>query len=70
MYAFTTNEILKIINFESLVSKIVVTFNILTDKGVDSISIKSIAFYPSSIPTTGSYIYFGENGNVVHLDGK
>ena len=74
MYAVTTNEILKIINFESLVSKIVVTLNILTDEGVDPITLststKSIAFYPSSIPTTGSYIYFGENGNVVHLDSK
>ena len=71
MYAVTTNQILKIINFESLVSKIVVTLNILTDEGLDPITLsastKSIAFYPSSIPTTGSYIYFGENGNVVHL---
>ena len=74
MYAVTTNEILKIINFESLVSKIVVTLNILTDEGLDPITLststRSIAFYPSSIPTTGSYIYFGENGNVVHLSGK
>ena len=74
MYAITTNQILKIINFESLVSKIVVTLNILTDEGVDPITLsastKSIAFYPSSIPTTGNYIYFGENGNVVHLNGK
>ena len=73
-YALTINEILKIINFESLVSKIVVTLNILTDEGLDPITLststKSIAFYPSSIPTTGNYIYFGENGNVVHLSGK
>lgn len=71
MYALTTNEILKIINFDSLLSKIVVTLNILTDEGLDPITLsastKSIAFYPSSIPTTGSYIYFGENGNVVYL---
>ena len=74
MYAITTNEVLKIINFESLVSKIVVTLNILTDEGVDPITLStstnSIAFYPSSIPTTGNYIYFGENGNVVHLNDK
>ena len=74
MYANVTNQVLKIINFNSLLSNISVTINILTDEGLDPITLsastKSIAFYPSSIPTTGSYIYFGENGNVVHLEGK
>ena len=72
MYAATTKEVLKIINFDSLLSKIIVNINMLTDEGVESIklsiSTNSIAFYPNSIPTTGNYIYFGENGNVVHLD--
>lgn len=70
MYALTTKEILKTINFDSLLSKIVVNINILTDGGVQtktlSTSTNSIAFYPNSIPTTSNYIYFGENGNVVH----
>ena len=74
VYALTINEILKIINFDSLLSKIVVQLNVLTDEGVYPITLststKSIAFYPSSIPTTGPYIYFGENGNVVRLKGS
>ena len=72
MYALVTEDLLKTINFDSLLSKIVVQLNILTDKGVKSIilskSTNSIAFYPNSIPATSNYIYFGENGNVVHFD--
>ena len=74
IYAMTTKELLKTINFDSLLSKIVVKLNILTDEGLKStilsMSTNSIAFYPNSIPTptTGNYIYFGENGNVVHLN--
>ena len=72
MYAFSTKEILKIINFDSLLSKIVVTINILTDEGTRSTTLStstnSIAFYPSPIPTTGNYIYFGENGNIAYCD--
>ena len=73
-YALTTKELLKTINFDSLLSKIVVKLNTLTDEGQKSttlsMSTNSIAFYPNSIPTptTGNYIYFGENGNVVHLN--
>ena len=74
MYALITKDLLKTINFDSLLSKIVVQLNILTDEGskstILSMSTNSIAFYPNSIPTptTGNYIYFGENGNVVHLN--
>ena len=72
IYAATTKEILKTINFDSLLSKIIVNINMLTDEGVQpiqlSIPTNSIAFYPNPIPTTGNYIYFGENGNVVHFD--
>lgn len=72
IYAVTTKELLETINFDSLLSKIVVKLNILTDEGEKSIALStstnSIAFYPNSIPTTSNYIYFGENGNVVRFD--
>ena len=72
MYALVTKDLLETINFNSLLSKIVVKLNILTDKGVKSIALStstnSIAFYLNSIPTTGNYIYFGENGNVVRFN--
>ena len=72
MYALATKGLLETINFDSLLSKIVVQLNILTDEGVKSIALStstnSIAFYPNPVPTTGNYIYFGENGNVVRFN--
>ena len=70
MYATIVKQLLQTINFNSLLSRVVVNINILTDEGVTptTLSNNEIAFYPNSIPTTGNYIYFGENGNVVHLD--
>ena len=72
IYAMTVKQLLQTINFNSLLSRVVVNLNILTDKGVKSITLStstnSIAFYPSPIPTTYNYIYFGENGNVVRFN--
>ena len=70
MYATIVKQLLQTINFNQLLSRVAVNINILTDEGVTptTLSNNEIAFYPNSIPTTGNYIYFGENGNVVHLD--
>lgn len=69
-YNTAINQLLATINFGQLLSCVVVNLNILTDEGIKTTSLSgdSIVFYPNRMPTTGNYIYFGENGNVVHLD--
>ena len=69
-YCEATNNLLTTINFGRLFSCVVVDLNILTDEGIKTTSLSndSLLFYPNRMPTTGNYIYFGENGNVVHLD--
>ena len=69
-YCEATNNLLTTINFQQLLSCVVVDLNILTDEGIKTTSLSndSLCFYPNRMPTTGNYIYFGENGNVVHLD--
>ena len=68
MYAMTVKQLLQTINFDSLLSRVVVNLNILTDQGVETIAIpnNSIAFFPNPIPDNeeSDYIYFGENGNI------
>ena len=70
VYYALSGDLLSTINFNQLLSRVAVNINILTDEGVTPTTLSSneIAFYPNSIPTTSNYIYFGENGNVVHLD--
>ena len=69
MYAMTVKQLLQTINFNSLLSRVIVSLNILTDEGVETIAIPndSIVFFPNSIPDNkeSDYIYFGENGNIV-----
>ena len=69
-YYALISDLLSSINFDQLFLRVAVNLNILTDEGIKPITLSDneIAFYPNSIPTTGNYIYFGENGNVVHLD--
>ena len=66
VYAMTVKQLLQTINFNSLLSRVVVNLNILTDEGVETIAIPSIVFFPNSIPDNNEsdYIYFGENGNI------
>lgn len=68
MYAMTVKQLLQTINFNSLLSRVAVHLNILTDQGVETIAIPndSIVFFPSPIPDNRErgYIYFGENGNI------
>ena len=68
-YCTGVNQLLTTINFSRLFSYVVVNLNILTDEGIKTTSLSndSLLFYPNRIPTTGNYIYFGENGNVVSL---
>lgn len=70
VYCALISDLLSSINFNQLLLRVAVNLNILTDEGIKPITLSDneIAFYPNSIPTTGNYIYFGENGNVVHLD--
>ena len=69
IYATTVKQLLQTINFNSLLSRVVVNLNILTDEGVETIVIpnNSIVFFPNPIPDNqeSDYIYFGENGNIV-----
>ena len=68
MYAMTVKQLLQTINFNSLLSRVGVNLNILTDQGVETIAIpnNSIVFFPNPIPDNkeSDYIYFGENGNI------
>lgn len=67
VYAMTVKQLLQTINFNSLLSRVGVNLNILTDEGVETIAIPnvSIVFFPNPIPDNESdYIYFGENGNI------
>ena len=68
MYATIVKQLLQMINFNSLLSRMIVNLNILTDKGVETIAIRndSIVFFPNPIPDNkeSDYIYFGENGNI------
>lgn len=69
IYATTVKQLLQTINFNSLLSRVVVNLNILTDERVETIVIpnNSIVFFPNPIPDNkeSDYIYFGENGNIV-----
>lgn len=67
VYAMTVKQLLQTINFNSLLSRVAVNLNILTDNGVETIAIPKIVFFPNLIPdnTESDYIYFGENGNIV-----
>ena len=68
VYAMTVKQLLQTINFNSLLSRVVVSLNILTDERVETIEIpnNSIVFFPNPIPDNkeSDYIYFGENGNI------
>lgn len=67
MYAMTVKQLLQTINFNSLLSRVGVNLNILTDEGAETIAIpnSSIVFFPNPIlDKEGDYIYFGENGNI------
>lgn len=72
IYAMTVEQLLQTINFNSLLSRVVVNLNILTDQGVKTKAIpnNSIVFFPNSIPDNkkSNYIYFGENGNIALCD--
>lgn len=72
MYATIVKLLLQTINFNSLLSRVVVSLNILTDEGVETIAIPndSIVFFPNPIPDNKErdYIYFGENGNIALCD--
>lgn len=69
-YCEATTHLLTTINFGKLFSCVVVDLNILTDEGIKTTSLSndSLCFYPDPMPTTGNYIYFGENGNIVQCD--
>ena len=68
MYATIVKQLLQMINFNSLLSRVSVSLNILTDARVETIVIPndSIVFFPNPIPDNkeSDYIYFGENGNI------
>ena len=70
LYAMIVKQLLQTINFNSLLSRVAVSLNILTDEGVKTIAIPSIVFFPNSIPDNkeSNYIYFGENGNIARCD--